>query len=254
MMFFLTIFQPLAIISKVDKMDYVVTIDKFEGPLDLLLHLIKQADIDILDIKISEITSQYLSYISKMENMNLNIDSEYITMAADLIEMKSRELLPRNIDEEEEDPKEELINRLLEYKKYKEISSSFKDLEEERKQLFTKNPTFIDDFKTEGLNIADDITLDMLIEAFAKFREKKSFEKPLNTVVTRKEYSVHKRSQEILNRLQKNKKIVFEELFDIYTKDYVVVTFLSILDLAKKGTLEIKQDRNLDQIVLLAKE
>ena len=232
-------------------MNYTVTIDKFEGPLDLLLHLIKESDIDIFDIKISEITNQYLLYISQMETLNLNIDSEYLTMAADLIEIKSKELLPRNEEEEEEeDPREELINRLIEYQKYKEISETFKNLEEERKELFTKDPSLLNEYRENGIKISEDITLDDLIEAFAKFQEKKSFEKPLNTVVTKKEYSVHQRSKEIMNKLTKNKKMNFEDLFDIYTKDYVVVTFLSILDLARKGKLLINQDRNLDKIVL----
>lgn len=232
-------------------MNYTVTIDKFEGPLDLLLHLIKQADIDIFEIKISEITNQYLLYISKMKQLNLNIDSEYLTMAADLIEMKSRELLPSNEEEiDEEDPREELINRLLEYQKYKEISETFKDLEEERKELFTKDPSLLNEFKDDGIRISEDVTLDDLIKAFAKFKEKKSFEKPLNTVVTKKEYSVHQRSKEIMTRLTKKKQMDFEELFDIYTKDYIVVTFLSILDLARKGNLLIKQNHNLDKIVL----
>ena len=236
-------------------MDYKVTIDKFEGPLDLLLHLIKEADIDIFDIKVSDITNQYLMYISQMEELNLNVDSEYLVMAADLIEMKSRELLPRDeeTEENEEDPREELINRLVEYQKYKEISKSFKELEEERQELFTKDPSLLEEFKDDSLKISEDISLEDLIKAFAKFKERKQFEKPLNTVVTKKEYSVHARSLEIMDRLTKNNQVDFEDLFEVFTKDYVVVTFLSILDLAKKGNLEIKQDHNLDKITLLAK-
>lgn len=236
-------------------MDYKVTIDKFEGPLDLLLHLIKEADIDIFDIKVSDITNQYLMYISQMEELNLNVDSEYLVMAADLIEMKSRELLPRDeeTEENEEDPREELINRLVEYQKYKEISQSFKELEEERQELFTKDPSLLEEFKDDSLKISEDISLEDLIKAFAKLKERKQFEKPLNTVVTKKEYSVHARSLEIMDRLTKNKQVDFEDLFEVFTKDYVVVTFLSILDLAKKGNLEIKQDHNLDKITLLAK-
>jgi len=96
-------------------MEYTLKTVEFEGPLDLLLHLIKEANINIFEIKISEITDQYLAYITKMEELDLNVDSEYLIMAADLIEMKSRELLPRNEEEEEEeeDPKEALINRLI---------------------------------------------------------------------------------------------------------------------------------------------
>lgn len=242
------------IIYRVDIMDYKVTIDKFEGPLDLLLHLIKQSEVDIFSIKISDITNQYLLYISKMEDLNLNVDSEYLTMAADLIEMKSRELLPHEEeDEEEENPREELINRLVEYQKYKEISKTFKELEYERHEVFTKSPTLLNEFRNEGIKVGMDITLNDLIDAFLKFQQKKSFEKPLNTVVTKKEYSVHVRSKEILKKLSINKKMNFDELFDIYTKNYVVVTFLSILDLAKKGNIGIEQSHNLDKIVLVAK-
>ena len=232
-------------------MEYKVTIDKFEGPLDLLLHLIKEADIDIFEIKISEITNQYLLYISQMEKLNLNIDSEYLTLAADLIEMKSRELLPKEEkEEEEEDPREELINRLIEYQKYKEISETFKELETQRQELFTKDPSLLNEYKEDGLKLSEDVSLDDLIKAFATFKEKQAFQKPLNTVVTRKEYSVHDRSQDILKQLKTKKQMNFEDLFEVYTKDYIVVTFLSILDLARKGELILNQDRNLDKIVI----
>ena len=104
-------------------MDYKIEIPEFEGPLDLLLHLIKQANINIQDISIDEITKQYLKYIEMMEEMNLDVASEYLVMAAELIEMKSKMLLPRYEDENEEeevDPREQLIHRLIEYQKYKE--------------------------------------------------------------------------------------------------------------------------------------
>lgn len=239
-------------------MNYKFTIDKFQGPLDLLLHLIKEADIDIFDINIAQITEQYLNYIKSMENLNLNMDSEYLVMAAELIEMKSKTLLPHeekvDDDEYEEDPRESLINRLIEYKKYKEISNTFQEMEYERKQSFSKLPSELNEFKTNELSINEDITLEDLVNAFKKFLEKKSFNKPLNTVVTRKEYSIHKRNKEILNILKNKKHINFEELFEIKSKDYVVVTFLSILDLAKKGKLKIKQNNNLDTIMLEARE
>lgn len=237
-------------------MEYTLKTVEFEGPLDLLLHLIKEANIDIFEINISEITDQYLAYITKMEELDLNIDSEYLVMAADLIEMKSRELLPKNEedDDEEEDPKEALINRLLEYQKYKEITSEFKKLEEERSEFYSKLPSVLDEFKDDTLKVSEDLTLDDIIKAFANLKEKQILEKPLNTVVTKKEYSVGLRSKEILNKLKTNKQINFDELFETFTKDYVVVTFLSILDLAKKQNITIKQDRNLGKITLLAKD
>lgn len=237
-------------------MEYTLKTVEFEGPLDLLLHLIKEANIDIFEIKISEITDQYLAYITKMEELDLNVDSEYLIMAADLIEMKSRELLPRNEEEEEEeeDPKEALINRLIEYQKYKEITSEFKKLEEERSEFYSKLPSVLDEFKDDTLKVHEDLTLDDIIKAFTNLKEKQNLEKPLNTVVTKKEYSVNLRSKEILNKLKTKKQINFEELFETFTKDYVVVTFLSILDLAKKQNITIKQDRNLGNITLLAKD
>ncbi len=233
-------------------MEYKFKAQEFEGPLDLLLHLIKQENIDIFDINISDITDQYLKYIEQMEELNLNVDSEYLVMASELIELKSRELLPHDEveDEYEEDPKEQLINRLIEYQKYKEISIKLKSFESERKELFTKIPSLLDEFHDDTIRINEEISLDDLLKAFLKFQEKKVYEKPLNTVVTRKEYSVHKRSREIISRLKKVKKMNFEELFDFYTKEYVVVTFLAILNLAKNGELFIKQDRNLDSIIL----
>ena len=236
-------------------MEYKFKTLEFEGPLDLLLHLIKQENIDIFDINIAEITKQYLKYIEQMESLNLSVDSEYLVMASELIELKSRELLPRQEenDEDEEDPKEKLINRLIEYKKYKEVSHDLKEYEEERKNYFSKMPSLLNEFHDKDVIIDDDITLNDLLNAFLKFQEKKAYEKPLNTVVTRKEYSVHKRSREIMGRLKKSKRIKFDELFDEYSKSYVVVTFLAILDLAKNGELTIKQDRNLDSIVLSVK-
>ncbi|MCI9084156.1 MAG: segregation/condensation protein A [Bacilli bacterium] len=236
-------------------MEYTFKTLEFEGPLDLLLHLVKEANIDIFEIKISDITDQYLAYISKMNELDLNIDSEYLVMAADLIEMKSKELLPHEEDdEEEEDPKEVLINRLIEYQKYKEITADLKELEENRSELYSKLPSILDEYKDETLKVNADLSLDDLIKAFMNLKEKQILEKPLNTVITKKEYSVDVRSKDILNRLKKSKQIKFIDLFDVYAKDYVVVTFLSILDLAKKGNITIKQDRNLDEITLLARE
>ncbi len=237
-------------------MEYTFKTVEFEGPLDLLLHLIKEANIDIFEIKISEITDQYLAYITKMEQLDLNVDSEYLVMAADLIEMKSKELLPQTEEEteEEEDPRNELINRLIEYQKYKEVTGKLKELEEERSEFYSKVPSVLDEFKDDNLKINEDLTLEDIIKAFANLKEKQILEKPLNTVVTKKEYSVHARSKEILNKLKNKKQINFDELFETFTKDYVVVTFLSILDLAKKQSITIKQERNLGNITLLAKD
>lgn len=238
-------------------MEYIVTIDQFEGPFDLLLHLIKQSDLDIYEIKIEDIVGQYFNYIEQMEQLNLNIASEYLVMAAELMEMKSSMLLPRKNeveDEYEEDPREQLIQRLLDYQNYKNISEKLKELEQDRKTYFTKEPSDLREFTEEKQPLTDDLTLDNLLQAFSKFLERKETTRPLNTKIAVKEYSVHLRSEEIRTLLHQKKKVSFEDLFDIVTRDYVVVTFLSVLDLAKKQELEIVQEANFEKIYLCEKE
>ena len=233
-------------------MDYEVRIDAFEGPLDLLLHLIKESKVDIWDIKIVDITDQYLNYIRTMESLNLNIASEYLVMASELIEMKSKMLLPRYQDENEEeevDPREQLIQRLIEYQKYKEMTKSFKELEEVRHEFYTKAPESLKEYVDEGTVISSDVTLDDLMNAFQKFIERKKLEKPLSTTVTKKEITVEERRTSIRNILKKKKKVDFFELFEEVTKEYVVVTFLAVLEMAKKQELTIYQENNFDNII-----
>ena len=232
-------------------MEYKVMIDAFEGPLDLLLHLIKKSNISITDINIVDITKQYLDYINCMEEMNLDIASEYLTMAAELIEMKSNILLPRPETNDVEEERQDLINRLLDYEQYKKMISYFKDLELNRRDVFTKTP---DDLKNydcvSNVNLLGDVTIDDLVLALNKFFSKKEYEKPLNTKVTSREYSVSLRCEEIKDVLKKKKKVVFTELFDRYDKSFIVVTFLAILDLVRKSNVIVSQDRNFNQIYI----
>ena len=237
-------------------MKYKVLIDNFEGPLDLLLHLIKQSDISIVDINIEEITKQYFDYINAMENLNLNIASEYLVLAAELIEMKSQILLPnpkKENDEFEEDPRIQLINRLLEYEKYKNKTSVFSKMQEERHMLHTRLPYDMTNYIDEELNL-EDLTLTNLMQALSNFLERKELEQPLNTKITSKEYSVHKRSEEIRKIINQKRKITFHDLFTSFQKDYIIVTFLAILELAKKQEIKLEQSNNFKEIYLLAKE
>lgn len=234
-----------------------ITINSFEGPLDLLLHLIKETNISIYDIKIDEVTTQYLNYIKNMERFNLNIASEYLTMAAELIEMKSSSLLSNGNkiqDEYEEDPRENLIKRLLEYQNYKNMTPIFKELEQNRKDFFTKEPSNLIDYGVEPIHsLSGDITLNDLLSAFNKFLEKKEAFKPLNTKITTKEYSISIRSEEIKRILEKKQRVEFTELFEILTKEYIVVTFLAILEMTNKQELDIKQSDNFDKIFITLK-
>lgn len=230
---------------------YQVTINDFEGPLDLLLHLIKKHDMDIMDISIEEITKQYLSFITKMEEMNLNIASEYLVMASELIEIKSSTLLPKPEIEEEEDKREILINRLIEYKKYKEVTSQFKELELDRQNYYTKPEENLNLYgdASENLDLGD-VDLQALVDAFSKFLVRKEEEKPLNTKISKREYSVKQRSGEIINVLKKKKKVYFEELFEDNRKDFIIVTFLSILNLVRHQEVSIVQTNNFDKIMI----
>ena len=231
---------------------YEINIPEFEGPLDLLLHLIKKDNISINDISIENITNQYLAYLNKMENLNLNIASEYLVMSAELIYIKSLSLLPKmENEEEEEDLRENLINRLVEYEQYKNIT--FKRLEETRKDVFTKSPSNLLEYKDEENNIDYGVDLNDLICALNSFLNEKKLEKPLKTKVTNKEYSVSKRSIEIKNILKEKKKVNFVDLFDIFSKEYVVVTFLSILSMARNQEIDIEQEQNFKNIIIKEK-
>ena len=233
-------------------MNYKFTINDFEGPLDLLLHLIKQSNINICDINIVDITEQYFNFINESESLNLNIASEYLIMAAELIEIKSKTLLPNKKTEEIEDEidsRKNLINKLIEYNKYKNIIPQFKELKDERNNVFTKKPENLTNLKTEITN-NESSDLQLLIDAFNNFLNNQTLKQPLNTTITKKEYSITKRNYEIKNILKSKKIINFIDLFDIITKDYVVITFLSILDLAKKNEIIIEQEKNFNTIIL----
>ena len=229
-------------------------IGDFEGPLDLLLHLIKKSKMEIFDIEISEITRMYLNYIEEMTDMNLDIASEYLVMAAELIEMKSRKLLPNKKDEEEdaieENPEEELKRRLVEYKKYKESTEVFRSLEENRANYYTKAPESLKQYSSEKLENDGSVGIFDLLDAFQKLLERQEYNKPKNTKITRKELSVKERVAKIRDILKVHKKINFIELFDNFSKPYVVVTFLSVLEMAKNREINIKQDNNFSDIYL----
>ena len=234
-------------------MNYSFIINDFEGPLDLLLHLVKTSKMDIYDIKVEVITKQYLDFISKMEELNLDVASEYLVMASELIELKSRMLLPREKmgedDEYEEDPRENLVNRMLEFAKYKEMIETFKEMESDRKEIFTKEQDDLSEYKKEIENNGD-ITLTDLLNALNEFLKEKEDEKPKQTKITKKELSVTDRTIDIRNILKNKKKVSFFELFEVKTREYVVVTFLSILEMAKKGEIDIKQSNNFNEITV----
>lgn len=231
-------------------MDFII--NDFEGPLDLLLHLIKESKMDIMNIEIEKITEQYMEFLNKQEKMNLEVSSEYLVLASELLEIKSRLLLPNNKEEDEideEDPREELINRLLEYQAYKNITKLLQDKELLRKDIYTKSPENINNYIDEVHEIHADVSLDDLVLALQKYYQRKADNKPLNTKVTINEISVSSRRHDIKRILKSKKRISFFELFPIASKEYIVATFLAILEMAKSKELIIKQDNNFDDII-----
>ncbi len=218
----------------------------FEGPLDLLLHLIKENKMDILNIEVGKITEQYLQYIHQLQHHNLEVASNYLVVASELIELKAKMLLPHpeqtETEEVEEDPRQTLVSRLLEYQAYKEISKTLKAKEEQRREIHTKPQENRNLYLEETISFKEEGSLENLIGAFQKFLARKEEEKPLKTKVTMKEITVSSRKLEIRNRLRKEKRISFFHLFPDHSKEYIVATFLAILEMARSKELQIEQD------------
>lgn len=237
-------------------MTYNFCINDFEGPLDLLLHLIRSSKMDIYDINIESITKQYLSFIESELDLSVDDKSEYLVMAAELIHLKSKILLNKNDDESEEDEayelnsEEDLRNKLLEYEKVKELTETFHELEDKRSNFFTKLPSDLKEYKTEDTTLDPDIDLDDLINAFELFLERQKLNKPLNTKITKRELSVTDRTRQIRHILKEKGKVEFTSLFDELTKPYVIVTFLSVLEMSKNNELMITQDKTFGSITL----
>lgn len=228
-------------------------INEFEGPLDLLLHLIKESKMDIMNIEIEAITKQYMDYLAIQEKMNLEIASEYLVLASELLEIKSKLLLPNQKNEESEedevDPREELVNRLLEYQAYKEITKVLQEKESLRREIYTKSPENIKNYIDEVKEINADVSLDDLVDAFKRYLARKKDNKPLKTKVTVNEISVSSRRHDIKRLLKTKKRVSFFELFPVLSKEYVVATFLAVLEMAKSGELTITQNDTFDDII-----
>ncbi|AGK54762.1 segregation/condensation protein A [Bacillus sp. 1NLA3E] len=248
-------------------MQYNVKIDAFEGPLDLLLHLINSLEIDIYDIPVSEITEQYLLYIHAMKELQLDLASEFLVMAATLLAIKSKMLLPKHeeemLDENfdidlEEDPREELVERLIEYRKYKEAAQDLKSLEEERSLIYTKAPSDLSDYINKGKpDIKDlDVSLYDMLGAFQKLLRRKKLQKPLATKITKQEIPIQTRMTEILAELKHLKgRRSFYDLFPYLDRGHIVVTFLAILELMKQKEIFVEQEQNFaDIFVSVGKE
>ncbi|MDG0789712.1 segregation/condensation protein A [Cohnella ginsengisoli] len=241
-------------------------LETFEGPLDLLLHLIDKAEIAIEDISISDITDQYMSYLEAMTELELDVTSEFLVMAATLLSMKSRQLLPKppvtdepwltEVDDFGEDPREELIRKLIEYRKYKAIAGQLREHELERSLVFTREPYDLSPFEPSvKRNPVEGLHVDDLVRAFRKALRRAAGRNRISAI-QRDEISVKDRIRDIMSVLKTRggageAKVMFSQLIgDSPVREEIVATFLAVLELMKRRWVSCHQSGLFDEIVL----
>lgn len=237
-------------------------LEKFEGPLDLLLHLIEKNKVDIYDIPIVEITQQYLDYVNQMEKEDLNIVSEFLVMAATLLNIKSKMLLPVEVNEEgeEEDPRAELVARLLEYKRYKMMAYRLQDMEDGAQLLLFKKPTI----PKEVSKYEPPVDLDSLLDGLSLARLQRIFDQvmkrredkvdPIRSTfgtIKKEPVSLESRIGSVMDYARKHRKFSFRQMLERQAdKLDVVVTFLAILELMKIGKIHLTQEHTFDDMMI----
>jgi segregation and condensation protein A len=237
-------------------------LETFEGPLDLLLHLIDKAEIDIQDISINDITDQYMIYLGAMQELELDITSEFLVMAATLLSMKSRQLLPKPpvteepwlTADEDLDPREELIRKLLEYRKIKSVADQLREKEWDRSQVYTREPADLTPFvKIIPTNPVEGLHVDDLINAFQRAMRRLAGRHRV-TSIRKDEISVKDRIRDIVDTMKNRSnegKLLFSQLIgDEDDRQEIVVTFLAILELMKRKWISCHQSALFDEIVL----
>lgn len=239
-----------------------VKLQVFEGPLDLLLHLIDKNKIDIYDIPIVEITNQYMEYIRAMEKEDLNVMSEFLLMAATLLDIKCRMLLPKEVNEEgeEEDPRQELVEQLLEYKMYKYMSYELKDRQVDGEMVLYKDPTIPE----EVLEYVEPVDMDALLGDLTLLKLNRIFKDvmrrqidkidPVRSMfgkIEKEEVTLPEKLDYVTDYARIHKKFSFRELLEKQcSKVQLIVTFLAVLELMKVGTVFIEQEQQFDDIII----
>lgn len=240
-----------------------VKLQVFEGPLDLLLHLIEKNQVNIYDIPIVMITEQYLDYVNEMQRQDLDVMSEFLVMAATLINIKAKMLLPKDEEsdeEEEEDPRAELVRRLLEYKMYKYAATELKDMELDASYAIYKQPTIpkeVASFKEEidPVELCDGMTLNKLNDIFQMVM-KKQVDKidPIRSkfgTIEKEEVNIEDKMEEVREQVVGLKGISFRTLLEIQASRLnIIVTFLAVLELMKTGIIMVRQDSLFGDIII----
>ena len=231
-----------------------VSLEIFEGPLDLLLYLIKKDEVDIYEVSIEGITDQYLEYIDTFKILNIELASEFIVMAANLMYIKSRTLLPRNEqapeeDIDEEDPRWELIRQLVEYKKFKDAANYLEKREVENQKFYSAEQQFCDDLEEEGEPIVN-VGIFELIQAFQGVLKRFDDEDDL-TEIADDRFTVSDKIDYLITNVSKGQKVKFYQLFEeASTKSEVLVTFLALLELIRLNEFQVRQNGVLGEIEL----
>ena len=226
---------------------YAIKIDNFEGPLDLLCHLIDKNKMSINDINLTEITDQYVDYINKMEEMNLEVTSEFIIMASTLIYLKSKSLLPKEVDDEEEISEEELLRRIIEYKRYKEITKTLREMYDKNAVRFYKAP---DEIELPKQKLERNYDKQEIIDAYAniiRINKEKVNENADNIekIAITDKYTVASKVKEILKQLVNKPKFVFNKVFSLQRceKEELVTAFSGLLELSRRNKVITEQEK-----------
>lgn len=238
-----------------------IKIENFEGPFDLLLHLIKKNEMDVYDIKIYDITTQYLDYINNMKEMDLEVTSEFIVIAATLLEIKSKMLLPKgDMDKEEaeeEDPRKDLIIKLIEYKKFKLVADFLKIKEETVGIMFSKKPEIIEDkkIKQSNIDILQDITILKLFNIYndliSSYNNKMNTENMIEREIPLDKFKIEDKVMELSKRVFNEKRVIFSKIInECESKIEVVVSFLALLELIKLRVVSVIQEENFKEIYI----
>lgn len=237
-------------------MGYNISIKSYEGPMDLLLDLIKKNEVDIYDIPIHLITEQFLDYLNLSKTLNMEITSDFILMAATLIEIKSKMLLPKNLleddeEDESEDPRKELVQKILEYEKFREVSNILKNSHEfENKSIYKLQ----EDFSTiDDVDFIKNLTIDKLAIAFSNIIKKMDIEDRSYTI--RSELFTNKMAIGIIReKLKSNKSLSFSEIIKNQCLENIITYFLAILEMAKNGQVTLTQNIDLSDILILRRQ
>lgn len=237
---------------------YAIKIDNFEGPLDLLCHLIDKNKMDIYDIKINEIADQYIEYLNQMEEMNLEVASEFIIMASTLIYLKSKSLLPKQEEAEEELTEEELIQRIIEYKKYKEIIKKLKVNYEENSKIYLGTQEQI---KLPKKQIEKEYEKKLIPDLYKNLLEKNEEKinknaENIEKIAITDNYTVTSKVKEMFKALVRNNKFVFNKLFSLkeHNKQEVVTAFSGLLEMSKRDKVNTKQEDLFEDIIVEKKK